>query len=85
MVDTRSYSKTVHRSLLQRELLGGIPMAGMLLLIMLAVVFMYGLELYLAIIPIVILYFVMRHLTKQDPWLIDIVLDNINQKDVLLP
>ena len=85
MVDTQSYKKTVHRSLLQRELLGGIPQVGMLLLIMLVVIFMYGLRLYLAIVPIVILYFVMRLLTKKDPWLIDIVLDNIGQKDILLP
>ena len=85
MVDTQSYKKTVHRSLLQRDLLGGIPQVGMLLLLMLAAVFMYGLELYLSIVPIVILYFVMRLLTKKDPWLIDIVLDNIGQKDILLP
>jgi type IV secretory pathway VirB3-like protein len=45
----------------------------------------YGLRLYLAIVPIVLLYFVMRFLTKRDQWFIDIVLENISQKDVLLP
>lgn len=85
MVDMRPYSRPVHRSLLQREMLGGIPQLGLLLLATLGVVFIYGLRLYIAAVPIALLYFVMRYLTKQDQWLIDIVLDNINQKDKLLP
>ena len=85
MVDMREYRQPVHRSLLQRELMGGVPQAGLILLFMLAVIFIYGLRLYFAIIPIVILFFVMRYLTKRDQWLIDIVIENISQKDVLLP
>jgi type IV secretory pathway TrbD component len=85
MVDMRAYKQPVRRSLLQREMLGGVPQAGLLLLFILGVVFIYGLKMYFTVIPIVLLYFVMRHLTKRDQWLIDIVLDNISQKDVLLP
>ena len=85
MINMSPFSKPVHRSLLQREMLGGIPQAGLFILFMLGLIFVYGLQLYVAIVPIVLLYFVMRHLTKKDPWFIDIVLDNINQKDVLLP
>jgi type IV secretory pathway TrbD component len=85
VVNTRPFARPVHRSLLQRDLLGGVPAAGLLLLVILAVVFIYGLELYFMLAPIVILYFVMRHLSKLDPWMIDIVLDNISQKDVLIP
>jgi type IV secretory pathway TrbD component len=85
MVDMREYRQPVHRSLLQRELMGGVPQAGLILLFMFAVIFIYGLRLYFSIIPIVILYFVMRYLTKRDQWLIDIVFENISQKDVLLP
>jgi type IV secretory pathway TrbD component len=85
MIDMRDYPVIVHRSLLQRDLMAGIPQAGLFILFMLAVIFIYGLELYFMIAPIIILYLVMRALTKRDPWLIDIVLDNIMQKDRFLP
>jgi len=85
MVDMSKYKKPVRRSLLQREMVGGIPQLGLLLLFMLGLVFIYGLQLYFTIIPIVLIYFVMRHFTKKDQWFIDIVLDNITQKDRLIP
>jgi type IV secretory pathway VirB3-like protein len=65
--------------------MAGVPQTGLFLLFLMAVVFLYGLRLYFMIIPIVILYLVMRVLTKRDPWLIDIVMDNIMQKDRFLP
>jgi type IV secretory pathway VirB3-like protein len=85
MVDMGAYRLPVRRSLLQRELLFGVPQAGLLILFMLAAVFLYGLEMYFMAAPVVVLYFVMRILTKKDQWLIDIVLDNIMQKDRLIP
>ena len=85
MVDMRPYSLRVHRSLLQRDLMGGVPAVGLLLIFILRVIFIYGLRLYFTIVPIAVLYFLMRALTKKDPWMIDIVLENISQKDVLLP
>jgi type IV secretory pathway VirB3-like protein len=81
----RSYRRKVRRSLLQRELMGGIPQAGLIGLFIMAVMFLYVFAMYIMIIPMVILYFIMRHLTKLDPWLIDIVLDTIQQKDVFIP
>jgi type IV secretory pathway TrbD component len=81
----RAYSAPVHRSLLQRDLLGGVPQAGLIILFIFAVVFVYGLSLYIMIIPVIIMYLVMRHLTSNDQYLIDIVLENIQQKDILLP
>jgi type IV secretory pathway VirB3-like protein len=85
MVNMKPYGRKVRRSLLQRELIGGVPQAGILILFMAAVVFMYGLELYFMAVPIIILYLVMRALTSKDPWLIDIVLENISQKDRFIP
>jgi type IV secretory pathway TrbD component len=85
MVSMKPYARQVRRSLLQRELIAGVPQAGLFLIFLLAVVFMYGLELYFMGVPIVILYLVMRALTKRDPWLIDIVLENISQKDRFIP
>ena len=85
MVDTRPYARKVRRSLLQRELMGGVPQTGLIGLFVMAVIFLYGFSMYFMIVPIAVLYLVMRHLTKQDPWLIDIVIDNIQQKDIFIP
>jgi len=40
---------------------------------------------YIAAVPLALLYLVMRHLSKKDHWLIDNVLENIMQKDKLIP
>ena len=85
MLDMNDFKQPVHRSLLQREMIGGIPQAGLFVVFMLGLIFVYGLRLYFFIVPIVLLYFVMRHLTKQDQWFIDIVLENIMQKDKYIP
>jgi len=85
MVDMSEFKQPVHRSLLQREMIGGIPQAGMFIIFMFLLIFVYGFRLYFLIAPIVLLYFVMRHFTKQDPWLIDMLLENVMQKDRLIP
>jgi type IV secretory pathway VirB3-like protein len=79
------YGRKVHRSLLQRELVAGVPEIGLFLILMLGLVFVFGMELYFMIVPIVILYVIMRVLTKRDPYMIDIVIDNIFQKDLFYP
>jgi len=85
MVDMSQYKQPVHRSLIPRELIAGIPQAGLFLLFILGLIFIYGLRLYFTIVPIALLYFVMRHLTSKDQWYIDIVLTNIMQKDIYIP
>jgi len=85
MVDMSQYKQPVHRSLLPRELIAGVPQAGLFIIFMLGIIFIYGLQLYFLIIPIALIYFVMRHLTSKDQWYIDIVLSNIMQKDIYLP
>jgi len=81
----REYRQPVRRSLLQREMLGGIPQAGLLLLFIMGIIFIYGFRIYIMIVPIALGYFVMRHFTKRDQWSIDNFLDHIMQKDILLP
>ncbi len=85
MIDMGGHRKPVHRSLLQREMIASIPQLALLLLLCLGLIFVYGFQLYLAIVPVVLLYFVMRHLSKKDNWMIDIALANIMQKDKYLP
>jgi len=85
MVDMSRFKQPVHRSLLQREMLGGIPQAGFLILLSLGLIFLYVLRWYFMIIFLVPLYFFMRHLTKLDQYYIDIFISNIRQKDILIP
>ena len=85
MVNMHEYKRPVHRSLLQREMIFGVPQVGVLFLFVLGVIFIYGLRLWLAIVPIALIFFIMRHLSKKDQWFIDIVLSNIMQKDKYFP
>jgi len=85
MVDMRPHAKKVHRSLLQRDLMFGVPTLGVVLIVILFMMFVYVLKLIFMIVPIAILYIVMRHLTSKDPWMVDMILDNIQQKDVFIP
>jgi type IV secretory pathway VirB3-like protein len=63
----------------------GVPERGIVLLFMLAVVFVYGMKMIFMIGPVILLYIIMKALSAKDPYMIDIVLDNVQQKDVLLP
>ena len=85
MIDMNAFKQPVRRSLIQRELIGGVPQAGIFIIFVFGLIFVYGLRMYFAVIPIALLYFIMRRLTKQDQWFIDILLDNIMQKDKLIP
>ncbi len=85
MFDMSPFKQPVHRSLLQREMIAGIPQAGLFVIFLLGLIFIYGFRFYPAIIPIALIYFVMRHVTSKDPFYIDIVLANIMQKDIYLP
>jgi type IV secretory pathway TrbD component len=84
-MSVRDYSVTVHRSLLQRDLVLGIPAMGMLVLLLIGVFTMYILKQYYFGIFIAVLYIVMRVLTKKDPYLVDILIEHVNQKDFLVP
>jgi len=79
------HKQKVHRSLLQREMMAGVPLVVLFFLFSLGLIFIYLLEIYISIVPIVIIYFVMRHLSKKDPWFIDIFMENIMQKDKYIP
>jgi type IV secretory pathway TrbD component len=85
MVSTKEFSRPVRRSLLQRELILGIPQTGVLLLLVLCFFLLYTLRMYFMAVPIAILYALMRILTKKDPFLIDIMVEHVNQKDTLIP
>jgi len=79
------HKQPVHRSLLPREMIAGVPQAGLAIIFFSSLLFVYALKLFFMIVPIAVSYFIMRHLTSKDQWYVDIVLSNIMQKDVYLP
>jgi type IV secretory pathway TrbD component len=85
VISTQGYARQVHRSLMSRDLMAGIPQVALFLLALLAVIFCYGMGMYFMLIPVAVLYVVARVLTGKDPWMIDMVLENIQQKDIYIP
>ena len=85
MVDMRGHSIKVRRSLLQRDLLLGVPTMGLVLVFVLFVIFVYLFQWIYMLVPIALFYVLIRHLTSRDPWLIEILLESIQQKDIFLP
>ena len=85
MVDMNEFKQPVHRSLLQREIIAGVPQIGLLILFILGVILIYMFRQYYFIIPIVLFYFLMRFFTSKDPWCIEMVIDYISQKDRYIP
>lgn len=84
-MSVRDYAVPVHRSLMQRDLILGIPAIGMLILLLAGVFTMYILRQYYFGFFLAALYIMMRLLTKKDPYLIDILFEHVNQKDYLVP
>ena len=85
MARAQEYTKPVHRSLLERELILGIPQMGVLILLFFGFIFLSLLRMYYMVFPLGILYITMRVLTKKDPFMIDILIEHINQKEFLVP
>ena len=85
MVSMKPYSKKVRRSLLQRDLTFGVPTLGLVLVVVSFMMFVFLFKIYAAIPFIVFAYAVMRYMTSRDPWMIDMLLDFIQQKDVFIP
>jgi len=78
------FSAPVRRSLLSRELLLGVPQAGLMIVFLLAVVFCYMLRFLFMAVPVLIFYIVMRIATRKDPYQVDIMIEHIQQPDLLI-
>jgi type IV secretory pathway VirB3-like protein len=74
-----------YNALMQRDLIAGVPPLGMLALLLLVVIFVYNLKFYILLVPIAAMYIVMRLLTKRDPFLVDVVFEDLMRKDIYLP
>jgi len=82
MVDMTQYRHPVRRSLMDRDLILGVPQTGLLAVFLFVMVFVYTLSMWYMAIPAAILYLVMYFLTKRDPYMVDIFISNLNQKDI---
>jgi len=58
---------------------------GLVLCFVLLVFFLYLFQWLFMILPIAVLYILMRHFTSKDPWLIEILLDSILENDIFIP
>lgn len=79
------FSSPVHYSLLQRELLAGVPHIIMLALLMLGIFIVYMAQMYFFAPVLVGLYITARILTKKDPFLMDVILISLLQHEEYIP
>ncbi len=77
------FTYPVHKSLLKRNLIMGLPPI-ILVLILIFTAFMYILTESFAIVPLgIILYIITREITKKDEYLLEILISSILQPDIL--
>lgn len=79
----QDYSYTVHRTLLKRKLLMGIPTVPFIIIALTTVIILMDFKI-IAIIPIGIgLLWIVREITKKDEYLLDIILNSLSEPDFI--
>jgi len=71
------FSIPVHRSIIKRDLHLGIPFLPLLFLGFISIVIILGFEQYAFSVVTVISWFILRKITKEDEWLLDIVISSL--------
>ena len=79
------YSWKVHRSLLRRDLVAGVSRITFAIIIALTVYMVLGVRQYWFVAVTVVIYLVVRALTKSDEYLVEIILDALLLPDDLYP
>lgn len=79
------YSYKVHRSIIKRQLIAGIPMLPFILIIGITMIILMDSKMKLVgIIPIaIILLYLIKEITKKDEYLVEIFLQSLIQPDIL--
>lgn len=75
------FSIPVHRSIIRRDLWLGIPFIPLMLLIFISIIVILGAEQFAFIAVTIIVWFVLRSMTKKDEWQLDIMLSALLQPD----
>ena len=79
------YSWKVHRSLLRRDLVAGVSRMTFAIIISLTVYMVFGVRQYWFVAVSIVIYLVVRALTKSDEYLVEIILDALLLPDDLYP
>jgi len=79
------YSWKVHRSLLRRDLVAGVSRLTFAIIISLTVYMVFGVRQYWFVAVSIVIYLVVRALTKSDEYLVEIILDALLLPDDLYP
>ena len=84
MESLTDYSYPVHRSIMKRRLLFGVPFIPAMIVILLAGIIFMDFKL-IAVIPIAIfIIYVMKEITKKDEYLLETFLEGLLQPDNLI-
>ena len=83
MEQEKDYSYAVYRSLMKRKLVMGVPLIPLLVVVFLTAIFFIALE-SLVIVPFsILLIIIMRMISKNDEYLLEIFLISLLQPDSL--
>lgn len=83
MKNLNDYSYPVHKTLLKRKLLMGIPIVPFIIIALTTLIILMDFKI-LAIIPIGIgLLWIVREITKKDDYLLDIIINSLSEPDFI--
>jgi type IV secretory pathway VirB3-like protein len=73
----------VRRSVIHRDLMLGIPFIPFVLLAFVTIFMVFSFQQYVFLVITAVSWFILRQITKNDEWLLDIVLSSLLQPDEL--
>jgi type IV secretory pathway VirB3-like protein len=73
----------VRRSVIHRDLMLGIPFIPFVMLAFVTIFMVFSFQQYIFLVITAVSWFVLRQITKNDEWLLDIVLSSLLQPDDL--
>ena len=78
----RDYKYPVHRSIMKRQLVMGVPLIPLVIIVLLTIIIVMDFKLW--IIPINgLLLYIMKEITKKDEYLLEIFLNSLLEPDHL--
>ncbi len=79
------YSLPVYRCLMQRDLIAGVSKLTLAVILGVPGFLVMAFSLWWLAIPALPSYLVLRHLTKNDPYIVETILESLMQPDHLYP
>ena len=81
MAALHEFTLPVRRSIIRRDLWVGIPMVPLMVIVFLTILFVLTFEKWAFLLVTVVLIILARKITKQDEWLLDIIIFSMFQPD----